>query len=55
LFCGGCTYGLSTLVSKQGRSQIESVSSAHTIERADILLGKMLLAGNMSVMEGRMP
>jgi len=35
LLCGGC------LSSKQGRPQVESVSSAQTIEKGWLLLGKM--------------
>ena len=32
---------------------MESVSSAQTIEKGLLLLGKMLLTGNMRVMEAR--
>ena len=46
---------LSKKVSMEGRSQIESVLSAHTMEKGRLLLGRRVSAGKVRVMEGVMP
>jgi hypothetical protein len=46
---------LSKYVSNKGMSHMESVLSAQTIEKGRLLLGKMLSAGKVRVLEGNMP